>query len=80
MHRNLSKLALKKMSNLTVNLSLPRELVALKLVRQGRISIGKGAKLLGIAKVDFIQSTSKNTNLIESRHEIPVVSDPSDSQ
>lgn len=48
------------MSNLTVNLSLPRELVALKLVRQGRISIGKGAKLLGIAKVDFIQILARH--------------------
>ena len=60
------------MSNLTVNLSLPRdllgtldipeaqlasqilELVALELVRQGRISTGKGAELLGISKADFV--------------------------
>ena len=48
------------MSNLTVNLSLPRELVALELVRQGRISIGKGAKLLGIAKADFIQILARH--------------------
>jgi len=66
------------MSNLTVNLSLPRdllgtldipeaqlasqilELVALGLVRQGRISTGKGAELLGMAKADFIQILARH--------------------
>lgn len=66
------------MSNLTVNLSLPRdllgtldipeaqlasqilELVALELVRQGRISTGKGAELLGVAKADFIQILARH--------------------
>lgn len=32
-----------------------RELIALELFREGRISSGKGAKLLGISKLAFIQ-------------------------
>jgi predicted HTH domain antitoxin len=69
------------MRDLTVSLSLPRdllgaldipekqlasqvlELVALELFRQGRISTGKGAELLGISKLDFTQ--------ILSRYQIP---------
>lgn len=69
------------MSDLTVSLSLPRdllgtldvsesqlagrilELLALELFRQGRISTGKGAELLGISKADFIH--------LLDRHQIP---------
>lgn len=69
------------MSDLTVSLRLPRdllgaldipekqlanqvlELVALELFRQGRISAGKGAEILGISKWDFIQ--------ILARHQVP---------
>jgi predicted HTH domain antitoxin len=32
-----------------------RQLIALELVREGRISSGKGAELLGISKLDFIK-------------------------
>jgi predicted HTH domain antitoxin len=32
-----------------------RQLIALELVREGRISSGKGAELLGMSKVAFIQ-------------------------
>jgi predicted HTH domain antitoxin len=32
-----------------------RELIALELFREGRISSGKGAELLGISKIRFIQ-------------------------
>ena len=32
-----------------------RQLIALELVREGRISSGKGAELLGISKLAFIQ-------------------------
>lgn len=39
------------------------ELVALELFRQGRISTGKGAELLGISKLDFTQ--------ILAQHQIP---------
>jgi predicted HTH domain antitoxin len=66
------------MSNLTVSLSLPRnllgtldipeaqlagqilELLALELFRQGKISTGKGAELLGIAKSDFIEILARH--------------------
>jgi predicted HTH domain antitoxin len=69
------------MSELTVSLSLPRdllstldvpetqlssqilELLALELFRQGRISTGKGAELIGISKADFIH--------LLDRHQIP---------
>ncbi|PZO40409.1 MAG: hypothetical protein DCF21_08895 [Leptolyngbya sp.] len=43
------------------------ELVALELFRQGRISTGKGAELLGISKWGFVQ--------ILSRHTIPYFTD-----
>lgn len=43
------------------------ELVALELFRQGRISTGKGAELLGISKWGFVQ--------ILSRHNIPYFTD-----
>jgi predicted HTH domain antitoxin len=32
-----------------------RELIALELFREGRISSGKGAELLGISKLEFVQ-------------------------
>ena len=32
-----------------------RELIALQLFREGRISSGKGAELLGLSKLEFIQ-------------------------
>ena len=32
-----------------------RELIALELFREGRISSGKGAELLGLSKLEFIQ-------------------------
>ena len=37
-----------------------RELIALELFREGRISSGKGAELLGIPKVAFIQLLSRH--------------------
>ena len=36
------------------------ELLALELFRQGRISTGKGAELLGISKLDFIQILARH--------------------
>jgi predicted HTH domain antitoxin len=36
------------------------ELIALELFRQGRISTGKGAELLGMAKLDFIQLLARH--------------------
>ena len=32
-----------------------KELIAIELFREGRISSGKGAELLGVPKVDFIR-------------------------
>jgi len=40
-----------------------RELIALELFREGRISSGKGAELLGISKREFIQ--------LLAQHQIP---------
>ena len=40
-----------------------RELIALELFREGRISSGKGAEILGISKLGFIQRLA--------RHDIP---------
>jgi predicted HTH domain antitoxin len=40
-----------------------RELIVLQLFREGRISSGKGAELLGISKLEFIQ--------LLARHGIP---------
>lgn len=37
-----------------------RELIALGLFRDGRISSGKGAELIGISKMDFIRLLTKN--------------------
>jgi len=37
-----------------------RELIALGLFREGRISSGKGAELLGVSKMDFIRLLSRN--------------------
>ncbi len=37
-----------------------RELIALELFREGRISSGKGAELLGVSKVAFIQLLSQH--------------------
>lgn len=37
-----------------------RELIALGLFREGRISSGKGAELIGVSKLDFIRLLSKN--------------------
>ncbi len=37
-----------------------RELIALELFREGRISSGKGAELLGIPKLAFIQRLSQH--------------------
>ena len=37
-----------------------RELIALELFREGRISSGKGAELLGISKLAFIQLLARN--------------------
>jgi len=37
-----------------------RELIALELFREGRISSGKGAELLGISKLAFIQLLSQH--------------------
>jgi predicted HTH domain antitoxin len=37
-----------------------RELIALELFREGRISSGKGAELLGISKLAFIQRLSQH--------------------
>ena len=36
-----------------------RELIALELYREGRISSGKGAELLGVSKLAFIQLLSQ---------------------
>jgi predicted HTH domain antitoxin len=36
-----------------------RELIALELFREGRISSGKGAEILGVSKLEFIQRLSK---------------------
>jgi predicted HTH domain antitoxin len=36
-----------------------RELIALELFREGRISSGKGAELLGISKLAFVQLLSQ---------------------
>jgi predicted HTH domain antitoxin len=40
-----------------------RELIALALFREGRVSSGKAAELLGISKLDFVQ--------LLAQHEIP---------
>jgi len=37
-----------------------RELIALELFREGRISSGKGAELLGVSKLIFIQLLAKH--------------------
>ncbi len=37
-----------------------RELIALELFREGRISSGKGAELLGISKLAFIQLLARH--------------------
>jgi predicted HTH domain antitoxin len=37
-----------------------RELIALELFREGRISAGKGAELLGISKYAFVQLLSRH--------------------
>ena len=37
-----------------------RELIALELFREGRISSGKGAELLGISKVEFVQILARH--------------------
>ncbi|MGC9399876.1 MAG: UPF0175 family protein [Anaerolineae bacterium] len=37
-----------------------RELIALELFREGRISSGKGAELLGVSKLAFIQLLSQH--------------------
>ncbi len=37
-----------------------RELIALELFREGRISCGKGAEILGISKMAFIQLLSQH--------------------
>ena len=37
-----------------------RELIALELFREGRISSGKGAELLGISKLAFVQLLSQH--------------------
>lgn len=37
-----------------------KELIALELFREGRISSGKGAELLGIGKTDFIQILARH--------------------
>ncbi len=44
-----------------------QEVVALELFRQGRISSGKGAELIGISKLDFIRLLHK--------HDIPYFTD-----
>lgn len=37
-----------------------RELIALELFREGRISSGKGAELLGVSKPEFVQLLSRH--------------------
>ncbi|RLC14469.1 MAG: UPF0175 family protein [Deltaproteobacteria bacterium] len=37
-----------------------RELIALELVREGRISSGKGAEMSGMTKADFINLMARN--------------------
>lgn len=37
-----------------------RELIALQLFREGRISSGKGAELLGLSKLEFIQLLARH--------------------
>ena len=37
-----------------------RELIALGLFREGRISSGKGAEILGVSKLEFIQRLSQH--------------------
>lgn len=37
-----------------------KELIALELFREGRISSGKGAELLGIAKTEFVQLLARH--------------------
>jgi len=37
-----------------------QELIALELFREGRISAGKGAELLGISKLDFIHLLARH--------------------
>lgn len=47
-----------------------RELISLELFREGRISSGKGAELLGVSKLDFIH--------LLARHEIAYFSETPD--
>ncbi|RLC62995.1 MAG: UPF0175 family protein [Chloroflexi bacterium] len=49
-----------------------RELIALELFREGRISSGKGAELLGVSKLAFIQLLSQHgiDYFIESPEEL----------
>jgi predicted HTH domain antitoxin len=37
-----------------------RELIALELFREGRISSGKGAELLGVSKLEFVRLLAQN--------------------
>ena len=37
-----------------------RELIALELFREGRISSGKGAEILGVSKLEFIQRLTQH--------------------
>lgn len=49
-----------------------RELIAIELFREGRISSGKGAELLGISKLDFIDLLARHdlTYFTESPEEL----------
>ena len=47
-----------------------RELIALELFREGRISSGKGAELLGVSKLEFIH--------LLARREIPYFTESSE--
>jgi len=49
-----------------------RELIALELFREGRISSGKGAEILGVSKMEFIQRLKQHniTYFTESAEEL----------
>jgi len=46
-----------------------RELIALELYREGRISSGKGAEILGLSKLEFVQ--------LLAQHDIPYLTESS---
>jgi len=47
-----------------------RELIALELYREGRISSGKGAEILGLSKIEFVR--------LLAQHDIPYFTESSE--